>query len=438
VNEIKGKDVDSIATAMVSHQSRAIAAGVGCARHQSLSEMRKIVETWLDDAREYRVAMNKAAQKLWIKYFWDHFELNQLARAERSDLKISGERYERLVATLKYKPRPTVIINSGDHYSRAYRCDCKTHKEYPKGAVRRLYEANILNEFSSMGMIIHETRREYAENSLVSALMHEYRDYNAKLHTQGSVLVLTHPTSHFVVSKKDPFAGQCQHLLRSLCLQLLSQTQYAAGLELGLVTPAFLDTTMLPGWDATIALCTIFREIILNIALLVKHNRKPPQTISVIIDELDQFERYPDYWKIIQFFRNLCDELVYGQLDQYVHFTYILLHSQVAQIATSPYPNERQIFWDEIKRLCSPEQDNVKIQALETIVDCANAPPRVTLPAKPYSGAPQISGTQDLDPTPVVPSLQQQLSLSQDLESQSDEPVAEYAAPANTNVKVIP
>jgi hypothetical protein len=159
---------------------------------------------------------------------------------------------------------------------------------------------------------------------------------------------------------------------------------------------------------------------------------------------LDELERYSGYQQIIRFFRRLCDEVVYGQADQHVHFQYILLHPQIAQYAIEPHPNERQIFWDEIKRLLSPELDKVQVQSLERIVDCVNAPPRVTIPGPPPSppsppivnesnpsysqqgkgkqvdpsesarldsGDPQIPVEPGLDPTPIVPLLQQ-LSLA--------------------------
>ena len=392
VHELKEQYVESIATAMVSHQSRAAAAGLTFRRQQSLAEMLEIVETWLHDAREYGVAMNKGAPRLSIKYFWGRLVMNQLLHAEQNDLRTPAVRYERLVAAVTYRFRQTLPINSADHYSYAYLCDCKTHKEYPEGAVRRLYEAKILNDSSSMGLVIHGTGREPPKSSLVSALMHEYRDYHAE---SGSVLVLTYPTSHLVVDKKQPFPGQCQHLLRSLCEQLLWQTRFAAGLQLGLVTPTFLTTITYPDSSAIPALCTVFRDIILNIAVLVKQHSQPPQTISVIIDQLDQVEGYLDYGNIIQFFRKLCDELVYGQLDRFVHFTYILLHSQIAQIATDPHPNERQIFWDEVERLCSRD---LQIETLETIVDCANAPPRATLAADldiaPAAGSSELQSSE--------------------------------------------
>ena len=89
----------------------------------------------------------------------------------------------------------------------------------------------------------------------------------------------------------------------------------------------------------------------------------------------------------------------------------------------------------------SPKLDKVYIQTLGTIVDCANAPVRVTIPgtpppplmvngsspnclqqgkgkqvdpsesARPDSGNPQIPVAPGLDPTPIAP-LQQQLSLA--------------------------
>lgn len=234
-----------IVVAMMRYQMRAQNEGLSDLRPRSLKHMHEIVREWYTDSEFYGRKWLFRQIRLPIRYSWGWPCLNQLTAAlmleqdqesDEADV-VDDSREQRLVTNLR--------------------------------------TSKVLEDAGNGGFIVHGCWRTFpSKNGMLNMMIAVTR---ACLQTRSDPLItLTYPS----LSGRYPNIANvavmwtAAHLLRCFCQKVLKESEYARGLELGFVTNELLGVIE-RGVEASNAnLCQVFREIVINIALLIAEHNK--------------------------------------------------------------------------------------------------------------------------------------------------------------------
>jgi hypothetical protein len=129
-------------------------------------------------------------------------------------------------------------------------------------------------------------------------------------------------------------------LLRSICNQLVAIARNNLTLE---VVDAWSTESMKAVYEGDVSmLCRLFRHLLLEVAN-TSQRKNTRHTLLLIVDSihvLEVDEHRADFYQAVDFFRDLCDETMFGDLGDRLKFQYLFLHNGISRLILKPYPRE--------------------------------------------------------------------------------------------------
>lgn len=140
-------------------------------------------------------------------------------------------------------------------------------------------------------------------------------------------------------------------LLRSLCQQLVFEGPH--------IDYDFMDSwtdikkAKMHSGDVE-TLCQVFRELLIEIAAVLKPKKHSHRSIILVIDSINNLEM-PTYWDefsvAVGCIRSVCEEIMLGDLGKRLTLKYIFLHNGVSRLVLDPHPLERVAAYELWKHL---------------------------------------------------------------------------------------
>jgi hypothetical protein len=132
-------------------------------------------------------------------------------------------------------------------------------------------------------------------------------------------------------------------LLRSMCHQLIAIARSTLLLD---VVDTWSADSMRAVYEGDISmLCRLFRHLLLEVGTVARKGNNR-HTVLVIVDSihvLEHDEHRADFYQVVDFFRDLCDETMFGDLGGTLKFQYMFLHNGISRLILKSYPRERII-----------------------------------------------------------------------------------------------
>jgi hypothetical protein len=129
-------------------------------------------------------------------------------------------------------------------------------------------------------------------------------------------------------------------LLRSICHQLVAIAKNNLTLE---VVDSWSTDSMKAVYEGDVSmLCRLFRHLLLEVAN-TSQRKNARHTILLIVDSihvLEVDEHRANFYQAVDFFRDLCDETMFGDLGDRLKFQYLFLHNGISRLILKPYPRD--------------------------------------------------------------------------------------------------
>ena len=202
------------------------------------------------------------------------------------------------------------------------------------------------NKFPTGGLVVHCKSSTYKEKNWDSSTSQFFRRYEM-IAKELEAFRITYSAGLCDVKWLPEGLKGAMGAMRLLCAQLLDYTPFIDGAEprLAFISKKSQFDAIWHGEEGELPL--LFRNLICEIARYNFSAKKKDKTrIVAIVDSLDLIEtNRAEFLELVAMFRNLCDELEWGDLGNYIAFEYILIHPNESTLDLEPHPLERHLYY---------------------------------------------------------------------------------------------